>query len=86
MRRARDAGMPVELRDRTASPGLLPAGAELAAYRVVQEALTNAMKHAGAADIRVHVRWAPDALEIEVRNTGRRARGSSRRSPGPDTA
>ena len=51
-------------------PGPLPAGAELAAYRVVQEALTNAMKHAGNAEIRVHVRWVADALEIEVRDTG----------------
>ena len=48
----------------------LPAGAEVAAYRVVQEALTNALKHAGAARTDVLLRWHPDALEIVVADRG----------------
>jgi signal transduction histidine kinase len=70
VRRARDMGMRVGF-ETHGEPGPLPAGAELAAYRVVQEALTNAMKHAGDAHISVGIRWVPDAVEIEVRNTGR---------------
>jgi signal transduction histidine kinase len=49
----------------------LPAGLDLAAYRVVQEALTNVAKHAPGARASVTVRRRPDALEIEVRNAGR---------------
>jgi signal transduction histidine kinase len=48
----------------------LPAGAELAAYRVVQEALTNALKHAGAAHTDVLLRWHADALELVVADRG----------------
>ena len=48
----------------------LPAGAEVAAYRVVQEALTNALKHAGAAQTDVLLRWHTDALEIVVADRG----------------
>lgn len=46
----------------------LPALTDLAAYRIVQEALTNARKHAPRADIVVHVDWAADALEVKVVN------------------
>lgn len=48
----------------------LPAGAELAAYRIVQEALTNTLKHAGPATARVRLCWCPDALDIEVTDDG----------------
>jgi signal transduction histidine kinase len=44
---------------------------DLCAYRIVQEALTNAIKHAGPADVRVVLRWVPDALELEVSDNGR---------------
>ena len=68
----REAGLPVELaiegRDRT-----LPAGMDLAAYRIVQEALTNTVKHAGRATARVTVRFENDALDIEVSDDGRGA-------------
>ena len=67
--RARDAGLPVELTVE-GEPRELPAGAELAAYRVVQEALTNAIKHAGRAPTAVAISWSPEALEIEVADTG----------------
>jgi signal transduction histidine kinase len=46
----------------------LPAAVQRAAYRVVQEALTNVHKHAGNAATRVALRYRPDAVEIEVRN------------------
>jgi signal transduction histidine kinase len=67
---ARDAGLPVELRIE-GEPGALPAGAELAAYRVVQEALTNSLKHAGeGARATVLLRWTVSALELSVADTG----------------
>jgi len=48
----------------------LPAGVELAAYRILQEALTNTLKHAGAARAQVTVRYAPDSVTLEVRDDG----------------
>ena len=48
----------------------LAAGVELTGYRVVQEALTNALKHAPGADVRVAVRYGSDDLEIEVGDDG----------------
>ncbi|MCZ2813238.1 sensor histidine kinase [Modestobacter sp. VKM Ac-2979] len=55
-------------------PRPLPAGAQLAAYRIVQESLTNVLKHAGPAGrawVRLH--WRPDALELAVLDDGRGA-------------
>jgi signal transduction histidine kinase len=49
----------------------LPPGIELAGYRIVQEALTNALKHAGAAAAIVSLRYGPQWLEIEVSDDGR---------------
>jgi signal transduction histidine kinase len=56
------------------SPSELPAGPQLAAYRIVQESLTNVLKHAGPAG-RAWVRlpWRPDALELSVLDDGRGA-------------
>ena len=48
----------------------LPAGIELAAYRVVQEALTNAVKHATGAAVEIKIRGTPDELRVEVTDTG----------------
>ena len=66
--RAREAGLPVELHvegePREVSPGV-----DLSAYRIVQEALTNTIKHAGDARAEVHVRWGQD-LELEVTDDG----------------
>jgi signal transduction histidine kinase len=70
----RSAGVSVgyEVTGRPAAP--LPAGLELAVYRIVQEALTNTLKHAGpAAEAQVRIRYGPDVLEVEVVDTGRRA-------------
>ena len=49
----------------------LPAGVDLAAYRIVQEGLTNTHKHAGPARAGVAVRYEPDALELEITDDGR---------------
>ncbi len=67
-----DAGLPVKL-STTGSPPPLPAGLDLSAYRVVQEALTNTMKHAGRATATVSLDWHPDHLDIEVIDDGRGA-------------
>jgi signal transduction histidine kinase len=49
----------------------LPGTLELSAYRVIQEALTNALKHSGGTAATVRVAYAPSTLEIEVRDDGR---------------
>jgi signal transduction histidine kinase len=67
--RSRAAGLQVTLAV-VGEPRELPPGKDLAAYRVVQEALTNAIKHAGSASTSVTVRWKPSALELEVVDRG----------------
>jgi signal transduction histidine kinase len=47
-----------------------PAGVELSAYRIVQEALTNTLKHSGAGRARVRLSWSQDHLEVEVSDDG----------------
>jgi signal transduction histidine kinase len=64
------AGLPVTLAvEGERAP--LPAGVDLCAYRIVQEGLTNALKHAGPAHAEVVLRYAPRALDVEVRDDGR---------------
>jgi signal transduction histidine kinase len=70
MERTRAAGLPASVRIE-GEPVVLAPGLSLCAYRVVQEALTNAIKHAGPARAEVSIRWAPDALELEVADDGR---------------
>jgi signal transduction histidine kinase len=48
----------------------VPAGVDLAAYRIVQEALTNVIKHAGRVRVTVLVRYADDAVTVEVDDEG----------------
>ena len=75
--RARAAGLPVAVAiegERRA----LPAGVELAAYRVLQEAITNAIKYAGGAPTDVHVRYGAQDVQLHVRD-----RGSGRASASP---
>jgi signal transduction histidine kinase len=68
--RMRESGLPVEL-DVTGEPQQpLSPGVDLSAYRVVQEALTNTLKHAGPARARVVVHFAPEALELEISDDG----------------
>jgi signal transduction histidine kinase len=67
--RARAAGLPAVLAHR-GERHPLPAGLDLAAYRIVQEALTNALKHAHGAATEITVDWAPDTIALEVRDRG----------------
>jgi signal transduction histidine kinase len=66
----RAAGLPVDLHVEGTGHEL-PPGVDLAAYRVVQEALTNTLKYAGPAQAWVQICWTPDELRIEVANNGR---------------
>jgi signal transduction histidine kinase len=65
----REAGLPVELSIQ-GEPVELSPGVDLSAYRIVQEALTNVLKHAGPAIARVVVRYADHDLELEIADTG----------------
>src|SRR2546426_571747 len=65
----RRAGLPVELRVE-GTPRPMPLGAVLSAYRIVQDAVSNARKHAGEARATVTVRYGTEALEIEVADDG----------------
>jgi signal transduction histidine kinase len=65
----REAGLPVELHV-DGERRELPVGIDLSAYRIVQEALTNALKHAGDAHATVRVRYGADALELEISDDG----------------
>jgi signal transduction histidine kinase len=66
----RSAGLEVAVRVE-GDPVTLPAGIDLSAYRIVQEALTNTLRHARATRASVNVRWASDAVELEVVDDGR---------------
>jgi signal transduction histidine kinase len=65
----RQAGLPVRLAT-LGEPVPLPAALDGAAYRVIQEALTNALKHAGAAPTNVTVRYAPDGVHLDIVDAG----------------
>ncbi|MFD3337879.1 sensor histidine kinase [Streptomyces anthocyanicus] len=64
------AGLRVELRT-TGEPGALPPDTEVAAYRIVQEALTNTVKHAYASCAVVGLDWAEDGVTLTVTDDGR---------------
>jgi signal transduction histidine kinase len=66
----RDAGLPVDLR-REGDERALPPGVDLSAYRIVQEALTNALKYAGPSRALVVVRYGENDVELEVSDDGR---------------
>ena len=67
--RARASGLPVQIRIEGEQRPLSPA-LDLVSFRVVQEALTNAIKHAGPARARVRVTFTADGLELEITDTG----------------
>ena len=73
VRRVSAAGLPVEL-DVDGSVEGLPAAPDLAVYRIVQESLTNVLKHAGASRARVHIARGTDRVSVEVTDDGRGAR------------
>jgi signal transduction histidine kinase len=62
-------GLPVEVTV-AGEPVELPPGIDVSAYRIVQEALTNALKHAGPARAQVIVRYTPEDLELEILDDG----------------
>jgi signal transduction histidine kinase len=68
--RVRASGLPVELVVTGAPDTPMPDGVVLAGYRVVQEALTNAVKHAAGSSATVRVDYGSDRLSIEVTDTG----------------
>ena len=65
------------------APADLPAGLDLAAYRIVQEALTNTLKHARAQAAEVNLRYSPAGLVLEVTDDGRPAAPAGPRGPAP---
>ena len=69
LEQVRASGLPVDLRVEGVA-GPLPPGIELSAYRVVQEALTNVRKHAGAAEAHVVLRYCDRSLEVEISDDG----------------
>jgi signal transduction histidine kinase len=70
--RTREAGLPVELTV-TGRQHDLPADVDRAAYRIVQEALTNVARHAGPATASVSIDHGPDAVTVRVDDDGRTA-------------
>ena len=73
--RVRAAGLPVEVHVEGEPVALAPA-LDLSAYRIVQEALTNALKYSGAAHVSVAVRYRYDELELDIRDDGRGPNGN----------
>jgi signal transduction histidine kinase len=68
------AGLPVEVHVEGDAVEL-PPGVDVSAYRIVQEALTNTLKHAGPAHATVVLRYVPDGLELEIADDGAGAGG-----------
>jgi signal transduction histidine kinase len=78
----RAAGLPVTVTV-TGQPRELPAVTDLAAFRIIQEALTNSIRHAGPATAAVAVRYGAAELRIEVTDTGRGPGGSAAGASAP---
>src|SRR3954451_2173894 len=72
---ARAAGQPVDLRIE-GMPAPLPPGLDLSAFRIVQEALTNAFSHAGPVPVEVRIRYGTTELSLDVRNGAPEAPGT----------
>lgn len=72
LERVRAAGLAVDVAVE-GDPRPLPQGVDLSAYRVIQEALTNTLRHAHAAHARVRIRYGAEALEVDVTDDGRGA-------------
>jgi signal transduction histidine kinase len=70
----REAGLPVEIQTE-GEPRALAPGIDLSAYRIVQEALTNALRYAGPARARVLVRYGAQDVELEISDDGRGPQG-----------
>ena len=66
----REAGLLTELRIEGEPAGIAP-GVDLTAYRIIQEALTNSLRHAGPAKAQVNIRYRPHELDLEITDDGR---------------
>jgi signal transduction histidine kinase len=64
----RAAGVDLNIDVDPAPLGQPPASVQLAVYRILQEALTNALRHGGGAPVAVTLAWHPDRVALEVRN------------------
>jgi signal transduction histidine kinase len=64
---ARSGGVSVTVTS-SGDPVTLPQGVDLSAYRIVQEALSNAIRHAPGSHVQVHLAYRPDALALEICN------------------
>src|SRR6185437_7163326 len=80
--RARDAGLPVELDVTGAQPRNVGEAVSLAAYRIVQEALTNARRHAAGAPVSVTVGYGTSQLVLAVTNGAGATRNGDSPEPG----
>lgn len=74
-------GLPVELRVH-GKPSTVPVGVDVSAYRIIQEALTNALKHAGPVPTTVTLDYMPDAVTVEILDHGNGTRARPTDSPG----
>lgn len=81
LERMRETGLPIEA-SVEGTPRQLSPGVDLTAYRVLQEALTNALKHGAGAHAQVLLRYGDDALELEVADTGRGPPPDGTQTPG----
>jgi signal transduction histidine kinase len=77
----RSAGVPVRLHVEGDANGV-PHGVELSVYRLVQEGLTNVIKHAGKASATVTIRYEPGSVGVEVEDDGRGAAATVNGSSG----
>jgi signal transduction histidine kinase len=84
-KRTRAGGLPVDLHVE-GEPAALPAGLDLAAFRIVQEALANASKHAGGARAWVVVRYEPRAVEVEIGDDGHGPQDADSSPPGGESS
>ena len=80
-RSVRAAGVDVDV-EVEGDPAGVPAGVDVAAFRIVQEALTNVLKHAHAEHASVRVAYARDGVTLEVVDDGPGARANGHREPG----
>jgi signal transduction histidine kinase len=81
--RVSEAGLPVEVTVEGTPPAALPASIDLSAYRIIQEALTNSLKHAGPTRARVAIHYGGEELELEITDDGRGGSGErGRDGPG----
>lgn len=69
----RAAGVDLRVEVHPVPPGVPPAAVQLAVYRILQEALTNALRHGDGGPVHVRLAWLPDRVDLEVRNRVRAA-------------